>query len=415
MDPYIDGIVLLEFSRSIGPHIIKSSPNDLNIGKSQPIIEICGFPENNSQNDIIFSITTASHLDFVWYFSLHNQLYSIVIINNLIFASPYLDFLKSIKDNSEELNEIQRFEKVVDLLSRWTINNHVVHIQNFNSDNFLKINSQVTFSAFSPDKYLLKFLDVDKFYELWHALFTNSGILVVGDDQETLTYVSFSIFSLISPYIYSEQMLISTRLGDPRFADVISGKNDYPFVATTNRLVLQRCKQFKVVIDLGSTPLSSFSNKSNNFYKKMLEHASKRVSHIFDKIISSMYENDPFFNILNIPLERKVIDFFFNTFEDDEKFNQKLTLTTDEAMKFCQTRTFFRWKSDQECNDIRTHILSISPDVALRNRSEEQLEKIRKELLRLQESFKDDYHMNHVLNCYFQLIEEQIGPVPQSK
>ena len=96
MKSNIKGCILLEYTHSLGSHSLKVYPQKMKIGKLEKIIEICAFPENPTNTNILYSFTTKYFLNFCWYFCIDGHLYSIVIVNTFLIAYPILRFLNKV-------------------------------------------------------------------------------------------------------------------------------------------------------------------------------------------------------------------------------------------------------------------------------------------------------------------------------
>ena len=106
-------------------------------------------------------------------------------------------------------------------------------------------NEHITYSQFDPNFWLTS---QSNLYVIWRALMTNRGILVIGDSPSQVSCAVFSIISLASPLKYCEPYIAYTRLGDPRFAEIVFNQSrKWKIVGTTNPLLAERCNQFAVV------------------------------------------------------------------------------------------------------------------------------------------------------------------------
>jgi hypothetical protein len=233
---------------------------------------------------------------------------------------------------------------------------------------------------------------------------TNAGVLVVGPSPRHVSLAVFSLYSLVSPLQYMEPVLVYTRLGDPRFADVIGGSTAWKIVGTTNVLALERCNQFQTVITVPARPV-----RADSEIRSILRERTKRLLGRFESALNEQLAHDPYTDFLGGKIPRQDVTGI------GSKNPQGKQLTDDEADLFQWSGTFVHWQRAISMRDgLREALLSVSPQVVIAGRSFETLAIIEEALDRMISNFKDDRHVFAVLKrhrYYLRKEKEKFGTV----
>ncbi|OHT08434.1 hypothetical protein TRFO_23132 [Tritrichomonas foetus] len=383
---------------------------------------------------------TEKYLCFFWNFSSNSKIrYSIAIITRKPIASEIFKFLRDSQTKFDFTKNSVKPEEILALV--W---NCIQKWKFYQKDSLLTIttpiqtftvtldNSYVLYSMFNPKLWLGKNADLNK---IWHTLISNQGILVVGDFPSNVSCAVFSILSLMAPLKYYESFIPFTKLGDPRFAEIINGETKYKVVGTTNKLALEQCKQFGYIVKLPSTK----ENKIQMFWShfdKYVKNENLTQNHdyinsinrtadilsILEIHLNYMLDTDPYIDILNkkitendfeIALQRDVIKNKFS--KEFRKKHDKRYLpffVINEVLNFHLTETFKEWRKAIIFRDsFRDGFLAIEPEKAINCRTYEELMTIKDYLPLIKEKYKNDCHMYAVVKRhihYFRLKMKEI-------
>ncbi|KAH0787601.1 hypothetical protein GPJ56_008482 [Histomonas meleagridis] len=279
------------------------------------------------------------------------------------------------------------------MLSNWKVEDEIFYAQFPNE--VLQLSPDYTYEilykSFNPVQWLGTNVDLR---QLWHILLTNKGILVYGHDPWHISNAVFSILSLSSPVRYNDDYLTYTRFGDPRFAEVIEGSTRYKIVGTTNDLVLERCKQFAIVIKLPDKP-----QKPNNEIRDEIERRENRLLGRIEDFIDLKLDEDPYFDLLYKDINEIDLHYVEST-----KKNSK-QLKYDEIIEFTKTKTFDEWRRAIVYRDaLREGFLSIPPKMAIRERDKNTLERMMGIVEALMERYVEDTHFISVLSLHRNLL-----------
>ncbi|KAH0795792.1 hypothetical protein GPJ56_000293 [Histomonas meleagridis] len=263
----------------------------------------------------------------------------------------------------------------------------------------LSASNNVLYKSFNPIKWLGPNADLQ---QIWHALLSNKGILVYGSNAYHVSNAIFSILSLASPVRYVEDYLIYTRLGDPRFAEVIEGSRKYKVVGTTNILALERCNQFEVTIILPERVQNPNKNSSNEIRNKIEKRETRLLGKVLD-IIDRKLETDPYFSLLL--KEFSVVDLY--NLQPKKKESKKLKF--EEILDFMKTKTFISWRKKVVFRStLRDGFLSTPPDKAINENNPIVLKKMLKMVKYLINKNKEDLHFIAVLKKHKHILKQMI-------
>jgi hypothetical protein len=232
---------------------------------------------------------------------------------------------------------------------------------------------------------------------LWRALLTNSGVLILGPNPEIVSNAVYSVVSLVAPLQYREPVLVFTRLGDPRFADVINGSRFGKIVGTTNILAFERCKQFKVVLKV-EVPIRDHETEIRN----VLSQKTKRLLTKFEGELDELLETDPYSDFIGTEFTLEDCRVIGST---DPKSKQ---LSPAEVFEFQQTMTFAFWRQSIALRgNLRDSFLSMSPEDAVAGRPPDELDKMEVALQKIQEKFPGDGHWMAVVDRHRHFIRRE--------
>ena len=391
MFSFYDCCCLLQYSRSDGPIILKHVPEKYYYIHQKRAFLVCSFPESKPDNTV-YSFSIKRHRCFAWSFYYQDQLYSIVVITHHCFAYYYTNFMKFVSIAYQKYDPLQRMNLIMGLLDQWSSDPHrsLLHMS-FPERNFsVPIGIKDCFYLeYNPAHYIGE----KNLEKVWHSLISNTGVLIIGDNPGHISCAVYSALSLIAPVKFCEPMLIYTRYGDMRFADMICGESKWKIVGTSNRLPLERCKQFETVIVL-QRPTKHKSNK--DIREKFNKRTSFMVKHIEAQLNKNLMK-DPFSDILQKPLAKDQIRDIVNKMQD---------IKLKELSSFLESQSFVEWRYAALFRpQFREAILSFSPEAVLKNRTDDDLDIITKELRRYKKRSQQDTHLKTVINKYLSILK----------
>ncbi|OHS93024.1 hypothetical protein TRFO_40661 [Tritrichomonas foetus] len=436
---FCDAACLVKFTREKGAHIVKLVPEDFDFGGNDQFIVSCAFPELYSQADSIFASSIHCANCYTWSFIFDKTQYSIILSSHHFLADVFLNFLQSIKacfsgkDPDFIFNETWKLvtswpydqpKNTLTIISPTTNENNDKSNKRTNSNSNRNLNAdldnnssrtccgvdfdydvesheislgnhQIFFSAFDPGVWLG--VDVN-YHIIWHTLLTGKNILLVGDNPYQVTNAVFSVISLCMPFMYCEEYLAFTRLGDPRFAEVINGSTRYKIVGTTNRLVLERCKQFSVIGVL-KDPIDPKIDVRDPIYRR-----SKSLTLKLEDVLNDLIDEDPYSDYLGLNIVKEDLEGYFSHSKARSK-----QLTIEEVLEFQKTHTFRKWrKAISGRPTFRDAFLSVQPMQVLENRKDEELEHILDILQTLEKKYENDGHMLAVIGRHKHIAKQKL-------
>lgn len=494
---FCDASCLVKFTRKQGAHIVKYAPYNYDFQSQEGFITACAFPELSDHADSIF-VSSISHSNcFTWSFTSNYEQYSIILITHHMLAEAFLQFLTDCKRILDTKDTNSLFDIIWNYLLSWTYNSAdsilTMYTPAFNlpvekasslptnqtqskpSSCFPKSqlfedpkypgkfeikldNSVIVYSSFDPAIYLGSDNEID-YIKLWHALLTNKSILVITDTPTESSNAVFSIISLAAPLMYCEEYLAYTRLGDPRFAEIVNGSTRWKIIGTTNVLAAERCKQFAVVLNLSRTKsFSSIQSTSKISFSKNSILSAVNLSSLFplshsqppvdvrkpikkfeikllqklEDIFNEGLESDPYSDFLQYPLHKDEIERYFhhhtaisfasNTLQvekpnsndsngnSDNKSKQKsCQLSVSEVLEFQKTETFRAWRGNIACRDaFRDAVLSIMPEYVVYNRTVRELNTILQLIPQIKKVYKNDEHLKAVLKMHKKWAKKEL-------
>jgi hypothetical protein len=310
----------------------------------------------------------------------------VTITSHHYFARVFLDFLNDSRTVLKSATPEDRLNQIWQCLTAWQLEDDIVTVKTpARTFSVVSDTTYLTFSHFDPGFWLGANQDFD---EIWRSLMTNAGVLLVGPTPEHVSNAVFSLFSLVSPLQYRDPALVYTRLGDPRFADVINGATVWKIVGTTNILALETCRQFRTVVKL---PL--LVNRSASDVRKTPTERTRRLLGRFESALNSLLDQDPYSDFLGTKLTHDELSGI------GSRKSKTKQLSDREAGKFQNSLTFAGWQSAIAFrDDLRDALLSSAPQDVVADRSPEALAVIEQTIPMLLHKFGGDRHVCAVLN-----------------
>lgn len=337
MSNFFDAVFLSRYTHQKGADIIKFYPNDFDFLNQKNIFSICSFPEiqadsffqnNESSTPTTIYATTVEDtncyvLSFIYTRQDKKEPNSIAILSHKMIAPEIFKILldtraylfELIKDEkkkkahfksniksqneSDEINFIPELvlEKVWDCVQSCTFDYKESIFSVFTPIRKFKTflgNEHFTFSQFDPNFWLSSEINL---YVIWRALMTNRGILIIGESPAQVSCAVFSIISLAAPLKYCDPYISYTRLGDPRFAEIVSNQSrKWKIVGTTNSLLAEQCKQFAVIGKLPSMKGDEkYKEIDPDFLQQKFLNSTKTIENYKHTNRNSNHKNSGFF------------------------------------------------------------------------------------------------------------------------
>ena len=392
---YCDFCCLVKFDRSHGAQIIRTIPPNYELKGNEQLIAVCSFPEASQQVDSVHSSTLTDRLVYHWCFVYEGERYAIALISHHFFASIFLKFLRMSRDALSDLSPDARLENIWQCLIMWSVDGNTIHVVTPQGERKVESDSRfITFANFDPTALLGGSV---KWKHLWETLMTGGGVLIVGDAPLAVSNAVFAVMSAVAPLVYLEPVLAFTRLGDPRFADVINGSRYWKLVGTTNRLALERCSQFKIVLDLAA-PRYVVKEDVRALMKKRTNTLLNRIRDELDDMIDS----DPYANLLWKPLDEACLE---GIGEDDEL---GAPLTADAVRLFTQSRMYSEWHRIVIMRPaLREAFLSAPPESVIADRTPQELDAMEAALAEVASTYPNDGHLMAVVARHRHLIKRE--------
>ncbi|EAX95901.1 hypothetical protein TVAG_304310 [Trichomonas vaginalis G3] len=393
MGTFYNACCLLKYTRDNGPDVVMYKPDDFDFGKQKKSFITCAFPETQ-ETDSIFAYTINKHLCFAWTFLREDQLYSIVVVTHHCFASLFINFFKSMKQSFTIDTPEEMFEYTMIFLGQWkydpqTARLSVVYPQkNFST----LLDSNHAFHLHFDPVSLIGPKEVLE--DVWNSIVTGRGVLFVGDTAEQVSAAIFAALSLIAPVKYADPILIYTRFGDQRFADIINGSKKWKVVGTTNILAEMRCKQFHTVVHLPNQNVAPAPEVREIFQRRM----NKIIKRVESKLNKNL-ETDPYSDILETPL----------TYPQILEIINRIKFSSADFQLFQRSQTYIEWRRSILVRPyFRDSLLSFSPDIVIENRPDDELLKLRDALEKLLDKVQGDDHLIAVINQHISIVDKRL-------
>ena len=391
-----NSLCLLKYDRTEGPKIIKMFPDDETSLKTKKSFLACSFTENQINFNSIYSFSIHKSLCHTWEFSYESELFSIVIVVKNSLSYLYLNFLKSCKKHFSNDKPDERIIKIKDLLDQWNYDSRGVKIKAQYPDEIVSIHvdqQQGFYPQFDPSSFISSNRLVLE--EIYHTILLNKGVLIVGDSAEMVSSAGYALMSLFEPLKFTDPYILYTRLGDKRFAEVIDGKTKWKFVGTTNKLALERCKQFRTVVRLPPKSTPIIQDVKPYFYKKCNRFV-KRIENQFNRHL----EVDPYSDIIESPLTKREI----------KEVCYGLDFSPEELTDFFHSKMFSNWRKTLLIRaQLREALLSFSPDAVVQKHSDEELKIVEDFFTSFLDKITGDSHLIAVIKMHLKLIKKRLS------
>ena len=391
-----NSLCLLKFDRTEGPKVIQIHPEDNDSLKTKKSFLACSFTENQVNFNSIYSFSIHKSLCHTWEFVYESEIYSIVIVVKNSLSYLYLQFLKSCKKQFSEDKPEDRLTKIKDLLNEWSYDSRGVKIRAHYPDEVVTVHvdqQQGFYPQFDPSSFISSNRLVLE--EIFHTILLNKGVLIVGDSAEMVSSAGYALMSIFEPLKFTDPYLLYTRLGDTRFAEVINGNTKWKFVGTTNKLVLERCKQFRTVVRLPPKSTPIIQDIKPYFYKKCNRFV-RRIENQFNRHL----EVDPYSDIIESPLTKREI----------KEVCYGLEFSPDDLKDFFNSNMFCNWRKTLLIRDqLREALLSFPPSAVVEKHTDEQLELAESFFTNFLDNIAGDTHLIAVIKMHLKLIRKRLA------
>jgi hypothetical protein len=329
----------------------------------------------------IFCFNTPTYFCFSWSFRYTDHPFSIVIVTKSFYASLFYEFLQAVAScfppNSPDSDPLCRYGFVKSLLISWQSNGATTFLVNYPLTSF-------TLDLTSITSWLTKFSVASIFTSLeqiWHALLSNEGVLIIGATPELASTAAIAALSLLGDVRYTDPMLLFTQEGDPRIENI----DDYKLVATTDDRFPRL--NFKIVViarvgvrELQSDLQRSYAHRTSRYYSMMLN------------LLNFKLLGNPYFDLLELPLDLR-----------EFALSRDLDLELLGRLQF--TKTFGKWRKQRTTRDnARTAFLSVIPREAVKCLKPADFEKALDYLVFIGNIYERDKHLHAVLKYHAGLI-----------
>ncbi|KAH0794588.1 hypothetical protein GPJ56_001613 [Histomonas meleagridis] len=384
---FCDCIVLLQKYSSGAIYPIEIVPSD-DFQDFFFHIQLNSFPSNTEITDAVYAFTVPKdRLCYSWVFVYEEKHYSIVYVTHKFIPKLYFDFIQDAINSYNDCNPKERFALSFSLIQSWRFNKPT-NILTMNSPS--KLNQEIylqskylCFEDFDP----LEIFPYSNLVDLWKALITGAGVMIISDTPEDLSYGVFAAISLLSPLQYLDPILITTSNQDPRLKHC----EDYSIVGITSNINNVSSRKYGITIIAKRKSGKSLDETVENIRKK-----SRLLAEFMIYMMDSALVADPFNDILE------------NTFTDTDttefigKYNTgDIVITDEDVKKFACTNTIKKWRSSIIFRkSFRNNFLGREPLEVLKGKPKSKLLEIKEKLPLIQKKFEKDEHVLAVLKTY---------------
>ena len=340
----------------------------------------CGGVPADAFASTVFVHNTQSSYFFTWAFSFNSQPCAIVIATSVLYASLFLDFLNAVRTSfhgSEESSDpLCRFGFVKSLLTAWQAGSAseltIAYPFETLTLNLTSFQSWLLDFNVAP---LFPYVDV-----VWRNLMKASRVVIVALTPEIASSAAIAALSLLVPMKYAEPMLLYTDSRDSRVSNP-----QYKLIATCD----PRLKQLEnaTIIVVNGMDFDDMTDLQQTYRQK-----THRYYTIMMSIMNSMLMTNPYFDILETPINVKHLPLPDETDED-------------LLVKMQRTDTFRRWRRKRISREqIRAAFLSISPSEAVKVVPRKKCKWAIEQLNALLHIYAGDEHFQTVLKVNLRLL-----------
>lgn len=401
-----DFVCLVKNDREKGIFIKDKYPADWNIESQEEYLISCSFPENMVKySNASYSFNHENQIFYVYCFVHDGEDYSVIICSRIAITNAFYEFMECCKSEFVDLNPDVVFNKICILIYDWRLDGSNLILKMPGEDNIIvrecNLLRNSRYETFDPVELIGGEVNL---FDVWHVLMKNKGILVVADDPLVVSSAVYSILSLAAPIRYCENFLVFTKFGDPRFAQIIDGSDEFKIVGTTNPLALERCEQFELIIKINGKKQSLSEVETNQSNLALIKKKMSSILGRIEDLLSYEMGKDPYFDFLDFQI--KPDD--FHMIEPKNPYSKQLSF--DEILLFIQTKTFREWRK-YVCSTelIRESFLSAIPDVVIKNKTIDQLKYVLPIIKTIRKNYKNDQYFSAVLKNHIDLIRKKIN------
>lgn len=401
MNSFPDGVILITKKGGKVALINQFTPAELDFQRIHEDLMMNAFPKAFPQEkqSKVFAFTVDDTIAYTWSFKLGSDIHSIIVLSSKPYPSMFFDLLdeadKDCPSEYTQLNENSRFELIVSFIESWRfVDNEEILYSSIDQCRTVKP-SEVDFNAFDPYHYFAK--DTD-YTSLWKAMLLNKGILVKGDDEESISRGVMSLVGLVKPFSFTGKILITNNKYDNRIFDTKAG---YSIIGITEDC----CKVSEFKRSFGE--IISIDTKTGTNIDTVIIHKKQKL--LFDlmlTIANRNLETNPYHELIG---KRIVTDEIDNPMCAAMK---KKTLTFPELRKFELTKTMSLWREERLYrSELRESFLSNDPSETVEKIESKDLPLTLSIVNQLKEMYPDDLHFQSVMRKHRRLIEAKIGIV----
>lgn len=403
MSSIFDASMLIRFDKTFAPGIMKTTPEDLELGPDA--LSFCPsvwpFPEetiNINKIPLIYSFNVGSTFYHSLLFLYKEDAYAIVISTRRPYASLLQSFLKEVKAQfllMEIPEPLNSYAYVTSMLSSWPRGAVESAVLTFPTSS-LAITFDIThFSYMQYDPS--RFFSESDYIKIWRCLLTGSPILIICPTADVACKSCFAAFSLITPLLYDDKCCLWLQKSDPRYQQILAGDTSYKIVATSYSEVAEKGK-FSLILHVDK------SKKASQMEVSIHDQMSKLTTKVLKMIIGELDM------ILSIDAYADFVEKKFATEHFREILNEFGTPDMpkfEDFQLFENTETFKRWRKAQALREgLRGALLSYSPANNFKERSNEELMKIIEGIESIKVKFWNDAHVMAVLKTHENRVEK---------
>lgn len=395
-----DSCLLIKITQGGGKYLEHYEPQTCDICDQIQYILVNAFP-NKKDSSPIYAFTTQSRICYAYNFVYKTIPYSIILISQINCPLIYLKFLqdmkRSIEINTTETNDIDpeaRMTLIWSTIKSWHFIDKNEAVVTFSSSPFHAILS-LSYNQFSPFNYFNT--DIDYLY-IWRSLLTGRRILIIsnGTTPKQMTFAAFGLASLTSFFPYREKILLCQNSQDPRLSDR-EALLDYKIICSPEFPNCCTSDDFDAVLPIQINKVQS------DIFKQLIQARNQRLYDIVSFFLSRNLITDPYSDFLEKDFAEDYSEMIspqmMQTIMDEKQFQD-----------FTHTITFRTWRKNNIFNDeFRDTFLSILPEIALVNKSEEELKKCSSFLDTIKQQYPFDIHIISVIKRHKKLIKRLLS------
>ena len=411
MFPIYDSIFLIRIDKPDAPGLMKTIPEGIDLGLDT--LSFCSscWPYstntllNNTEN-IIFSFNVSNLYYHSYLFNFLNDFYEIIISTRRPFSYIFQSFLKKIKKlfNSSKIptDPISRFTYISSLLSSWPKYSLENVILNF-PESSLVINFDYSHFSFLQYDPLIYFQPQDCI-KLWKSLFIGLPILILAPSADIASKVCFSIFSLLSPLLFTDDHIIWLRESDPRYKQIINNETNFKLICT-NLNNLSELPYFKTIIKVNNE-----LNNTDQSIRDLLLKLNAKILKVITAELDYLLTLEVYSDFIYKPFVTNHFKFFLN------EININDFPTFEEFLLFEKTHTFKTWRKTQRFrSSLRNFLLSYIPKNKFKDFNLNELKNINKGIEIIKTKFINDAHVQAVLTSHEKRVKHRINKLIQKQ